>query len=262
MLYCALNANGYDKENNKEGMHPVRFKVRGYLMDRSFEKYDFKWNPYQYAKQVLTTNDFKVNKDTNPDFVGAINYLARFRLEAEVDQIWPMVKKETEKELKRYNKAAIKLLDEYRQIVGLPQPAGDVVLTVNLLESYFRGFSITVGETSYLIVGPSDKPNLRNLLHELLHTTIREARFDRDVDMSVYSRIPEDLRQNYPKEKIVEESLVRSLVVYLSGRLGIEKQRFSNQDMELVFPGIFLNKLESFKPVQITSEVIEKVVNE
>lgn len=258
VLYCALNANGYNKENNKAGMHPVRLKVRSFLERRNYEKYDFKWNPFQYVKQVLTTDKLRPSKETNPDFVEAIDYLNKFREEAGVDEIWSEVKKETERVLKFYEEKIGEVLDKLQTVVKIEQPPQALVLTVNLLESYFRGFSVTFPEKTYLVMGPSEKPDLRNFVHELLHAFVGQVDFNQKVDDDLYERIPEELRINYPKDKIVEESLVRALVTYLSDRLGIEAQ-LSNQDKQLVFPEVFLKRLEGLRPAEIDSGLLRSL---
>lgn len=258
VLYCALNANGYDKENASE-MHPVRQKVRNFLKNKSFQRYDFKWNPYQYVKQVLTTNKLAPTDETNPDFVEVLGYLRGFEKEADLEEIWSMIKNETELVLDQYRPEVETTTEKLKQVLKLDEPTERLIVSVNLLESYFRGFSITLEDKVYLIIGPSDKPNLRNFLHELLHAYIKNADFEREPNKDLYRRVAEELKPNYPVNTIIEESIVRALVVYLGKKLGLEKTELSEQDKKLVFPELLLGKLIQINPEMVTVKLFQEL---
>lgn len=259
VLYCALNANGYDKENGP-AMHPVRERVRAFLKGKQLEKFDFKWNPYQYTKQVLTSVGWEPTKEANPDFLESLSYLKRFEQEANLDSIWEEVKAKTETVLDDYRREVTRIVGELDRWLKMEEPAGEVIISVNLLEAYFRGFSIPAGDKTYVILGPSLQPNLRNFLHELLHAYLRKLSYPRLAE-KLYQQIPEDLKANYTIDKIGEESMARALVSYLGGRLKIDKTALSEQDKKLVFPELFLKELKKLAPEKITDEVIDQVVS-
>ena len=256
ILYCALNANGYDKENAKE-MHSVRLSVRKYLAGKTFPKFDFKWNAYQYAKHVLLSENLSPKEHNNSDFYDALIYLQQFNREANLDEIWPSVEDTTNKVLADYKKVVSPALDGLRRMLDMEEPSGQIVITVNLLESYFRGFSIQVGDITYLITGPSEKPNLRNIMHELLHAYLKKAKFQATVNPDLYATVPVEMKTNYPLEMIAEESMVRALVIYIGRELKVDKIELSEQDQKLILPKLYLTQLEKFS--RITSDILEEV---
>lgn len=258
VLYCALNANGYDKENNKE-MHPVRLKARTYLSTQDFTKFDFKWNAFQYTKQVILSDNLKPGPDTNPDFIDSLNYLRKFKDGVKLSFLWPEVEKETKKVLNKYEDEALRMIKSFKELIDLEEPSNRIVISVNLLESYFRGFSITTPEATYLITGPADGVNKRNILHELLHAYLKKSKYGYIPNQDSYSRIPEELRKNYPIENIIEESTVRALVVYLGRRMKMEKIELSDQDRKLIFPEIILNKLTKLNSERITLDTLKSI---
>jgi hypothetical protein len=254
VLYVALNYNGYDNENNSKGMYSLRIWVREYLENKQIERYDFKWHPYQYTKVVLSINNL------NPDFLPAINYLKKFVEQSEFESIWPKIEKETEMALVPYRKLVEKAIRRVDEVFEMSRASGDILFTVNLLESYWRGFSIQDKGRTILITGPSDEPNISNVVHEYMHSYFNDVDFG-EVDDNLYSKISEELQKNYPKNMIVEESLIRAMEVYLSRHHGIPGgTEFGNQARDLGFPKIYLERLEKLKPDNISMAVLEKII--
>lgn len=133
--------------------------------------------------------------------------------------------------------------------------------SVNLLESFLRGFSIQTKDKTVIITGPSDKPNISNLIHEYIHTYLHNQSFNNQIDDQIYSQIPKDLQNNYPREIITEECLVRAIEVFLSKHGNISGQiELDNQAKSLLFPEIYLNKLEDIKPEKISINVLQQVL--
>jgi len=255
VLYSALNYNGYDKENNPEGMHPLRVKVRDFLAKAQPEKFDFKYHPYQYTKQVLSSDH------TNPDFADAFKYLERFQKTAGLDQLWALVEAATGQELDLYRPNLSGLCEEVANLLDIPRADMPIIFTVNLLESYYRGFSLNYEDKTILITGPSDKPNLNNFVHELIHSYLHDKKLTiENIEQKGYLNIPEELRKNYPPEKIVEESLVRALTIYLSSKSKIlTKCELAKQDMDLHFPKLFSDSLSSLNPNKITLRALKDI---
>lgn len=264
VLYSALNYNGYDKENNPFGMHSVRKGVRDYLEKIKPAKFDFVYHPYQYTKQILTAKNFKPTGQTNPDFLKAIDYLSKFERQAQLNQLWHKVEKETIKDLKKYKDSIQIAVKEVEKNLDIKRPDTKIIFTVNLLESYKRGFSITLDKITYIITGPSEELNIGNFVHELIHSYLH----DKDIKIKnienhfFYQKIPEQLRKNYPPEIIIEESLVRVLAIYIKAKnKEIGEGELTKQDKELKFPELFFNQLKIIKPEKITLVELKKIVN-
>lgn len=247
VLYSALNYNGYDKENNASGMHPLRTWVREYLENKQIDRFEFKWHPFQYTKAVLSSGK------TNPDFLPAVDYLAKFIEQSGFESIWPKIETETKKALEPYRGLVEKVVEKIDGVFDMEKAKGEILFTVNLLESYKRGFSIPDGDRTILITGPSDEPNISNVAHEYMHSYLHGKDFG-EASEDLYSKIPKELQKNYPKSKIVEEGLVRALQAYL------EKTKLDNQAKKLLFPEVYLKRLEKLKPKTVSMTVLKQVV--
>jgi len=241
-LYAALNYNGYDKENNKTGMHPFRKKVRDYLQNQSAPKFDFCYHPYQYTKQTLTTKNLNPSSETNPDFIPAIKYLQEFIKKANLTTLKEDFLQETKEAIKPYQDILPDIIKTAKEFFKFQPKINKLIFTVNLLESYYRGFSIQIEKTGYLVTGPSDSPNIRNLLHELIHFYINDIDTPK-ISQSIIQEIPKDIISNYG-DNLLSESLVRALVIYLSQKNNIiPKQEFNPNDISMIYPQKFLNLL-------------------
>lgn len=262
-LYCALNYNGYDKENNQGGMHPVRKTVREKFSSANLPKYNFRYHPYQYTKQVLTSKNLQPTTNTNPDFFDALNYVNDFKNEMRLKRLWAsLVEKETKREIKRYEESITEIKKLLEESFAFNSKAEKVFFTVNLLESYYRGFAISLEKEAYIITGPSDKPNSRNLLHEMIHLYLENLHLGVTTAVNKKIRgIPLHLRENYGGgESIVKESLVRTLVVYLTQKgHRLKKETFSDSDKKLQLPVIFFKRLTTISPKSIDSEILKKI---
>lgn len=263
-LYCALNYNGYDKENSPEGMHRVRQLVREELSKRNLPKYNFQYHPYQYTKQILTSKNLKSTKNTNSDFVKFLSYIKDFSEKARLDGLWKTtVKKETETELAHYQLSIKNIQGLLKNSFDFKPKLEKIIFTVNLLESYWRGFAIKIGEIAYVITGPSEKPNTRNLLHELAHLYLEDLHFNLTPKiLEKIQLIPQHLRKNYREdENIMKESMIRALVVNLSGKQGkgIKKEEFSDSDKSLLLTMDYYKFLQEKGHAKFSKEMLTKI---
>jgi len=241
-LYTALIYNGYDKENNKRGIHPFRKKIINYLQNQSLPKFNFCYHSYQYTKQILTTKNLNSSSLTNPDFISAIKYLQEFTKKANFNRLEKEFFQETKKAIKPYQAILPDIIKIAEEFLKFRPKINKLIFTVNLLESYCRGFSIQIEKTGYLITGPSDHPNIRNLLHELMHFYIKNIDTPK-IPQSIIQKIPKDVISNYG-DNLLSESFVRALVVYLSQKNNImPEQEFSSSDISMIYPQKFLNLL-------------------
>jgi hypothetical protein len=257
-LYTALNYNGYDKENNKEGMHPFRKKIRNYLQDQSLPKFDFCFHPYQYAKQILTTKNLNPSSKTNIDFIPAIKYLQEFTEKANLKNLEENFIQSTDKAMEKYQDILPNVLKIVGDFFQFQPEINKLIFTVNLLESYYRGFSIQLEKTGYLITGPSDSPNIRNLLHELIHFYINTIDSPK-IHQSASQKIPKEIINNYGNS-LLSESLIRALVVYLSQKDNtLPKQELNPNDISMIYPQKFLELLDKKSVNDLTKNQIKNL---
>jgi len=257
-LYAALNYNGYDKENNKKGMHPFRKKIRDYLQNQSMPKFDFCYHPYQYTKQILTTKNLNPSSKTNADFIPTIKYLQEFTKKANFNTLEKEFFQETKRTIKPYQDILPDIIKITEKFFKFQPKINELIFTVNLLESYYRGFSIQLEKTGYLITGPSDSPNIRNLLHELMHFYINDINAPK-ISQSIIQEIPKDIISNYG-DHLLSESLVRALVIYLSQKNNIiPKQELSSSDISMIYPQKFLNLLNKKSVDHLTKNQIKNL---
>jgi len=257
-LYAALNYNGYDKENNKEEMHPFRKKVRNYLQNQSLPKFNFCYHSYQYTKQILTTKNLNPSSKTNPDFIPVIKYINEFIKKANLNALEKDFLQETKKAIKPYQIIFPDIIKITEKFFKFQPEINKLIFTVNLLESYYRGFSIQIEKTGYLITGPSDSLNIRNLLHELIHFYVRNIDTPK-IPQSILKKISEDVVSNYG-DNLLSESFVRALVVYLSQKNNImSEQEFSSSDISMIYPQKILDLLNKKSVNHLTKKQIKNL---
>ncbi len=257
-LYAALNYNGYDKENNKTGMHPFRKKIINHLRNQSLPKFNFCYHSHQYTKQILTIKNLNPSSKTNTDFIPAIKYLQEFTKKANLNTLKKDFLQETKKAIKPYQDILPDIIEITEKFFKFQPKINELIFTVNLLESYYRGFSIQIEKTGYLVTGPSDSPNIRNLLHELIHFYINDIDAPK-IPQSIIQEIPKDVISNYG-DNLLSESLVRALVIYLSQKNNIiPKQEFNPNDISMIYPQKFLNLLNKKSVDHLTKKQIKKL---
>mgnify|MGYP001267185648 CR=1 FL=1 len=257
-LYAALNYNGYDKENNKKGMYPFRIKVRDYLKNQSLPKFNFCYHPYQYTKQILITENLNPSSITNIDFIPTIEYIQEFTKKANLKNLEEDFTQSTNEAIEKYQDILPNILKIVGDFFQFQPEINKLIFTVNIIESYYRGFSIQIEKVGYLITGPSESPNIRNLLHELIHFYIKVIDHPKTHRFTT-KEIPKDIIKNY-KDNLLSESLVRALVIYLSQKNNIiPEQKFSPTDISMIYPQKFLELLNKESVTNLTKNQIENL---
>lgn len=183
VLFAALNAMGYDEENNAKGMAPARKKVRGVLLGYNWnEKYPGlkrafqEYGPWHILNAILAKPK---NAKKTSMLGGCLQDLGRFSKEPLVRELWPIVKARQTRDAKKlfplFQRETSRLI---AFISRLPKRVKKIALIVNPLDAYWRGygFGVSVGfwsglrGISYVIVGPGAEKNQGELIrHELLH---------------------------------------------------------------------------------------------
>jgi len=188
ILFCALNAFGYDDENNKKGMHPTRKKARAILKKNNWnQKYPylkkiFKKTGHWYLIRALLKKDKNIKKIKTLNNYFVLN-LEKFTKEPSVKKAWKDLRdfhlREVKKLFPLFKKETVRLI---AFINRPPKGIKKIVFIVNLLDAYWRGYALKIGEIGYVVVGPGvEKHRGELMLHELLHLLAPALRLPRRV---------------------------------------------------------------------------------
>jgi hypothetical protein len=106
-------------------------------------------------------------------FLGMDAALRDFYLEANIAGLWQRVRPDYDAEIVRYQDLLEPSLQTTLAYLRLSEPTtGRVVMLPNLMDVYWRGYGQAVGETSYIVAGPAEQPNISLLQHEFMHPII------------------------------------------------------------------------------------------
>lgn len=234
VIYLILNLSGYNDENNKKGMHPLRIKVRKY-----FEKYkkDYKElfdlmmkfsKQFHYSRVaelfILIRENYKVRKELKSGkktMSKVIPLIENFEKGVKLKQYYrehylPQLKKIINK---KSNKQ--KLLKYKKDILNFvkSRERKEILVIFNPLESYWRGHSHFANNRKALLnIGPDNKNdniNWHNIVHETLHFLLRRDFIETAKKFSSKLRkiirektIDPDYKNNPPMYQI-EETFIR-----------------------------------------------------
>lgn len=224
VLFAALNALGYDDENNAEGMSRARKRIRNVL-----SKYDWRkrypqleraakaYHPWHLLRAVLARPQDTKKTSMLGRFLSDLRTFAR---EPVVQSLWkrfkPYQTKEGEKLFPLFVKEATKLI----AFIGRP-PRGrrTIILIANPLDAYWSGYAVDIegksGTTgrkvSCIVVGPGAEKNHGGpIRHELLHILAPRLRLPRRIATArSFRRLA---RMGYASQRIINrEYVVRAL---------------------------------------------------
>jgi hypothetical protein len=197
-LFAMLNVAGYDEENNKEGMHLVRVKVRERLSEVTPQQLKERLRKFYRAHQSQSTNhtyavvatltsgapDFSFTKEwkdienTPPynqlkDLPGL---LREFYLAVPIDVLYEEVRPEYLSFINDYRKVINKEVSKvmsYCRVKDVKQLRGGgetkyATVIPNLLESYERASSFALDAGFYSIDGPQKRMGYNP--HEFIHS--------------------------------------------------------------------------------------------
>ncbi|MDP3974833.1 MAG: hypothetical protein Q8P88_00905 [Candidatus Jorgensenbacteria bacterium] len=166
VLFAALNALGYDEENNPHGMSKERRAVRRALPRRGLRmryaalaRHMRKEHPWHLIHKVLLKR-------------GSINMdLRKFAKEREVARLWLALRAPLAKQAKMLAPVFKREVAELIKFLKRePRAIKRVIFVFNPLDAYWRGYSFIVKDTGYVIAGPGTKYEIARLVrHELLH---------------------------------------------------------------------------------------------
>lgn len=240
-LFAALNMAGYDRENFGADYHPARQLVRERLAGKTFsgqsrlrqelkfvDAYNFVvWALHYGGPPEFTRQEtWAANGMPAFFFYGLDQVLRDFYRELDITSLWQEVKPLYELEAARYQQAAGPAIRAALAYIRMEQVLIRQVIAIpNLLDAHWSGFGPQVGDTAYVVVGPTrEEPDVGLIQHEALHSLVGplvEANLEA-IDPQHANALFAALRKRVPKnygswEIIVEESVVRALDARLAG---------------------------------------------
>lgn len=241
-LFAALNAAGYDEENNEQGFSAVRQQVRDELAGRSLPSLQ-RLRPYLAMCRFIHVSQcatWVLQRGAAPDFARAVDgwaidapallffgfdrALAAFYQEAAIADLWQTQQPAYVAEIERYLALIEPAVAEVFAYLRLNEPptAGVRVLP-NLLDAYWRGYGPHVGVFSYVVMGPASAPNVGLIQHEAMHPILNpliDAHLDA-IERSQADRLFEASKvhvgagyQTWPA--LLHESVIRAVEVRLA----------------------------------------------
>ncbi len=240
-MMAALNATGYDDENNEQGMHPVRQAVRQRLAGKNLSSvarlgWPLPIHPSLYVTYALQRSappefarqaeGFWVEAVPPLAFYGLDSAMRDFYREANIADLWREYKPQYDAVAERYRKPAPATVQQVLTYLKIHNPPTNrVVVLPNLLDSYWRGYGERVGDTTYVIMGPSspDNLNLSLIQHEAMHPilnpmvdanlkAIDSAQADR-----LYAWLKPKMSSGYPMwSSIMRETVIRAVEIRLA----------------------------------------------
>jgi len=206
VLFALLNVAGYDEENNAQGMHPVRIRVRDRISKatpdplkerlRSF----YRQHPssiYAYgvvAKLTAGPPDFTFTREwkdveNTPPFSQLKDLpelLREFYRAVPVEAIYQDVRGEYLSYINDYRKSIaveVSKVMSYSRVKSVNELAGGgetkyAFIIPNLLQSYENNFSFALDVGFYSIDGPQKQPGKGYNPHEFVHSITNPMSYD------------------------------------------------------------------------------------
>jgi len=275
-LMAAMNAAGYDEENNEDGMHPVRQAVRAELASKKLKslgrlRIQLRLvHPYSYVVWTLQRSSppafarqlegWWVVGPPAAVFFGLDDGLRQFYNEADIATLWQQSLPEYEAEIARYQTEAGPAVQRMLAYLRLKNtPTDRIVVLPNLLDAYWRGYGPHVGSVSYIVAGPAETPNIALIQHEAMHPIINplvdanlKAIDKAQADWFFQAMNPRVGSGYHEWSTIVKECVIRAVGVRLSDAAEREQAiaRHESQGFLLVRP--LAAKLAEFEQTSLS----------
>jgi hypothetical protein len=272
-LMAALNATGYDDENNPAGMHPVRRAVRAELAGRDLSSLASLRPRLRLCRLIHESQciHWLLQRGGPPDFerqaegwwvnapgflfLGLDGALSDFYREAGIAELWQRHRPAYEAEIARYQGLLAPSLETTLAYLRMsPPPTGQVVMLPNLLDAYWRGYGPAVGATSYIVSGPAEQPNLGLLQHEFMHPLLNplvDANLDvikPDQARSLFARLKGQVSRGYRSwDGILRESVIRAVEVRLAEPAEREQLLATEEDQGFWLVRPLAQQLEAYE---------------
>lgn len=258
-LFAALNAAGYDEENNEQGMSDVRWQVRAALAGKG--EVTSPLRPYLAMCRFIHVSQcatWILQRGPAPDFDRAVEgwtldapafpflgfdrALAAFYRQADIAGLWAAQRPAYDAEIARYRDLVTPAVAEVLAYLKLAQPPTEgVVVLPNLLDAYWRGYGPRVGDLSYVVMGPAVEPNVGLIQHEAMHPLLNPlvdahlGAVERDQADRLFAALKPRVAAGYRSwPNILHESVIRAVEVRLAAPA--ERERLIRQEKAAGFP--------------------------
>lgn len=278
-LFAALNAAGYDRENFELSYHPVRQLVRERLAGKNFTgqsrlRAELKFVPtYNFLVWALHYGPPPEFSRLEPNwtdsglpaflFYGLDKDLQSFYQEMNIAALWQEVRPQYEQEAARYQEAAGQAIQAAVDYTRMPDvPLKEVIVIPNLLAAHWNGNGPTVGNTAYVVVGPTeDEPDTSLIQHEALHSIagpLVEANMnaiDEEQGRTLFAGLKQQVPPGYGSwESLVEEQVVRAIQCRLLGAQCFQYMLQKDETEGFLLVRGLVNKLADFEQSSSTLE--------
>jgi len=213
-LFCLLNAIGYDDENNDKGMSPLRKKIRKQLSIIDWKvkypkckdllnKYHPGWILFDILKKGSVAKQTRIQR-----------ILEECGRDPLIKKMWNQYGATQEKEGKEILAIFKKEAQLFMDFVGsAPKNIHTLTVIANPLDAYWRGYGLEVKGVGYIVVGPGNKQEKRNVIrHELIH--ILAPKITIPQGLLIYSKNSALAKMGYGTKSILNrEYVVRALQI-------------------------------------------------
>ena len=256
-LYCALLFNNNESVRYSKNTVNLRVEVEKILELNNVEHISMPDHRYQYLLSVLNSNYYESTAETKKSHDEILKYVKSISELPEMKKLWEMERKELALSLKSYDKPIEAVKNLFKTYFDFEPKINNFYVTRNWDKS---GMCIPTKGAFYVVASwNSSEPNVGNIIHEIMHAYVDEVELGlTDNIKTIINNLPDGIFSNYKKAyTVVYESLVRALVVYLSGKdKDIEDQVFSEDDIALQLPEKYLQRLETDSPKVISKDYL------
>jgi GR25 family glycosyltransferase involved in LPS biosynthesis len=262
-----LNKLGYDSENNRQGMHPIRRRIRAELniandLFLQLKPFFNSYHQSEFIKAFLHFSSFPKfrlqekkwqSRVPKAKFLKYLPLIKLFYKAGEINQLFAINNHYYQKHIKSYSHKIAEDLNELSRFFKIKTPIVNIILAPNFLDAYWRGYGPMFKNKQYIVYGPCDNLKKYKFLirHEFLHGLINPLR-DKKIKKLFQSILPlikinKQTPKFYPAKKIMAwEYLIRAFnILYLT--------KNSKKDL----PNL-LNK-ERRKGFKLIEKVIEQI---
>lgn len=237
-LFCLLNKLGYDSENNRQGMHPIRRRIRkevniGYSLIPKFKSFFSSYHQSEFIKAFLHFSPFPEfrlqgkkwqSRVPEAEFLKYLPLIKLFYKTSKIKQLYTINNHYYQKHIKLYSRKITRDLNELNGFFKIKTPITKIILVPNFLDAYWRGYGPMFQDKQYIIYGPCDNLKKYNFLirHEFLHGLINPLH-DKKIKKLYQSILPlikidKHTPKFYPTKNIMAwEYLIRAFnILYLT----------------------------------------------
>ena len=242
-IMAFINYTGYNDENNKEGMHPVRQQVRAELeamnLNLENDNYYSDYNMFVYGYLF-----FLLPYIGSPPIFNTVNYswmpnitdrLTEFYQEANIGYLYEKYNHEYQTVIEEYENESYPIIQYIINYFNIDWDNSKPFFgCINLLDSYWYGYALLFDNRNLLSLGPSNSPNSGLIIHEYFHTVegpiIKASIESKKLEDILFAKygLPSVISPHYKTwQLIIRESIVRSI-----GRWAVIDFQYTKEIME------------------------------